>query len=62
MKTQKIYASYRGDDLIGIGTIEEIAELMNVSVNTAYFYTSPAHRKRRNEDGIIVFRVEEDDE
>ena len=42
----KEYALYKGDDVIAVGTIQEIAAKTNVKPDTIRFYTSPAYEKR----------------
>ena len=46
---EKIYALYRGEKFLGIGTKKELAELLNVKVKTISFYATPAYKKRTNE-------------
>lgn len=43
-----VYALYKGNDLLSIGTAKEIAKEMNVSVATVYFYQTPSCAKRSN--------------
>lgn len=43
---KKQYAVYKGDDLLVIGTAEEIAEKLGIKKETVYFYASPAHKRR----------------
>lgn len=40
------YALYKGDELIGIGTLEELASQHGVKRNTMYFYSMPAYQRR----------------
>ena len=49
MNKEKIYALYRGEKFIAIGTKKELAELLNVKVETISFYATPAYKKRINE-------------
>ncbi len=42
----KEYALYRGEDLLRIGTLKEIAEVENVQVKTIQFYMTPTYKKR----------------
>lgn len=59
------YALYYGDNLIEIGTAEELAQLTNVKTNTIYFMTTPAYKKRRmksKRDFKIVVKVSEKSE
>jgi hypothetical protein len=43
---KKQYAVYKGDDLLAIGTAEEISEKLGIKKETVYFYVSPAHKRR----------------
>lgn len=49
MNKEKIYALYRGEKFIAIGTKKELAELLNVKVETISFYATPVYKKRINE-------------
>ncbi|WP_373815742.1 hypothetical protein [Jeotgalibaca porci] len=40
------YALYKGDELLIIGTIAEIASRLKVKPKTIRFYGSPAYQKR----------------
>lgn len=40
------YALYKGDTLISIGTISEIAEQMGVKRETILYYQTPVYQKR----------------
>lgn len=41
------YALYKGDELLRIGAINEIAAAENVKPETIRFYRTPIHKKRR---------------
>lgn len=43
------YALYKGEELLGIGTAEELAEQLGVAPKTIHFYASPAYHKRTTE-------------
>lgn len=49
MNKENIYALYRGEKFIGVGTKRELAELLNVKVETISFYATPAYKKRINQ-------------
>lgn len=57
----KEYALYRKDNLVMIGTAQEIAYKMRVKVATVRFYTSPAHL-RRVKNGKIVIKIDESED
>lgn len=42
----KEYALYKGDDFIMVGTLEQIAEHLNIKRSSASFYNSPAYKRR----------------
>lgn len=46
MKKNKEYALYKGEKMLIIGTISEIAKQQNVKEKTIRFYQTPAHKKR----------------
>jgi len=62
MAKKSIYALYRGDEFIDLGTLEELEKRLNINKNTIYFYSTPAYKKRiRNPDNTIVgIKVEDD--
>lgn len=45
---QEECALYKGDELIGIGSAKELADLMGVSESSIRFYGSPSYQKRTN--------------
>ena len=49
MNKEKIYALYRGEKFLATGTKKELAELLNVKVETVSFYATPSYKKRTNE-------------
>lgn len=42
----KEYAVYKGDKLLGIGTVEELAEKFNVQPQTIKFWSYPSYYTR----------------
>ncbi len=61
-KKNKIYALYYGDKFLALGTKKEIAEEINVKIETIYFYGTPSYknRKSRTPERYILIAVEED--
>ena len=53
-----IYALYKGDSLLAMGTYKELAKKMRVEVNTIKKYGRPSYRKRVSEKGRRLIRVE----
>lgn len=58
----KIYALYKGDKFIDLGTIKELAERQHVSVSSILYYQTPAYKKREKEYGNrkLLIRIEDD--
>ncbi len=54
---RKEYALYKGEDLIMIGTIEEIAKAQGVKRKTILFYQTPAYLKRHEKSHIGNYKV-----
>ena len=46
MNKEKVYALYKGDELLEIGTKKESAERFGVKVKTIGYYSTPAYQKR----------------
>ena len=64
MEKVKEYAVYKGDDLLAIGTAQELAKYFNVKPRTVQFWGSPAnHRRNQNKYGNrkIAIVIEEEE-
>lgn len=46
----KIYALYKGDEFLTSGTMEELAEYLQVKIETIRFYMSPIYSRRGKGD------------
>lgn len=64
MSKENIYALYKGDKFIDLGTKEYLAEKLNVTPETIYYYTTPAYRKRIKDYNkrLFVIKIEDDQE
>ncbi|EMK8560146.1 hypothetical protein V9L40_002121 [Listeria monocytogenes] len=58
----KEYALYKGDELLLIGTLTELADFKNVTRDTILLYTSASYRKRTKEQSWYVIKIEDDEE
>jgi len=45
-KKEKVYALYKQENCLGIGTIKELSEELNVKEKTIKFYRTPTYKKR----------------
>ncbi|TFI09829.1 hypothetical protein E4P35_13075 [Thiopseudomonas sp. 4R-3cl] len=48
--TEKYYALYKGEDILIIGTIKEIAEKLGIKEESVKFYATPTYKKRTTEN------------
>jgi len=54
------YAVYKGDQFIGLGTADYLANKLGVSVETIRFRSTPTYKKRVTDDALITVRIEDD--
>ena len=59
MKKQ-VYALYKGDKFIDLGTAAELSKRTGLSESTIYFYLSPAYLKRikKKDKCYIVIKID----
>ena len=62
MKKPKIYALYKGDEFIDLGTKKYLAEKLGVDERSIGFYMTPAYQRRHDYKGWVVIRIEEENE
>lgn len=46
MKKDRVYAVYKGDDFLQLGTVKELAKYFNVLENTIRYLSYPVNIKR----------------
>lgn len=53
------YALYKGDELLDVGTLRELAERRGVKEETIYYYSMPAYQRRglRNENRLLAVKI-----
>ena len=56
----KVYAMYKGDECLGIGTLIQLAKQFNVQYKTMRFYTTPTYKRRvkKGKNRRVLVRVE----
>jgi hypothetical protein len=62
MKKENIYAIYKGDEFIFMGTKKECAEHLGVKPEAIKFYSTPTYRKRSkslDNNRTVVIKVED---
>lgn len=59
-RSKTVYALYKGDTFIDLGTVSELAKVLNVSERTIKFYATKTYKERRKEsnNSIVVIKVE----
>ncbi|UOO82783.1 hypothetical protein LVJ83_04775 [Uruburuella testudinis] len=59
----KVYALYKGDELIGTGTAFQLAKKLGITVRSLLYYKTPNYMKRnRGQNHRQLVALEEDDE
>lgn len=58
----KEYALYRGDSLIGMGTVEELAEMAGVKPSTIKWYMTPSGSSRGHRTVVVEVDLEGEDD
>ena len=62
MKNKKVDAIYKGDKFIDLGTMDELANKLNVKKRTIQFYAAPTYAKRNHKNNYVVIKVEDVDD
>lgn len=55
------YALYHQDDFIGIGTMQELADLIGVKYTTMSFYNRKSYKERKQYGYVLVDLGEKED-
>ena len=68
-RKENVYAVYKGDEFLDLGTAKELAERMGVRPETIKFMTYPSYqrqierrKKSYSKSYMIVIKIEEDTE
>ena len=61
---QNIYAVYKGERFIDVGTADYLAKVLGITVKSVWYMATPSYRKRiaKSKDAMEVFKIEEDEE
>lgn len=49
VRSMKEYALYKGDELLGLGTLQELSKQFGVKIKSLLFYQTPSYHKRTSE-------------
>lgn len=57
-----VYALYKGDEFIDLGTLEELAKKEGVKPHTIAYYQTEAYKRKakNNENRRVLIKIEED--
>lgn len=58
---KKEYALYQGEELLEIGTAEELSEIFNVKIETIKFYNTDSYKSRLKQDHKAKYAILLDD-
>ena len=65
MRKESVYAVYKGDKFIDLGTKKELAKRLNVKIGTVSAWANLRQRKRientQKKDGYIAIKIEDED-
>ncbi|MGL4522245.1 MAG: hypothetical protein ACRCWQ_06820 [Bacilli bacterium] len=54
-----VFAIYKGDDIISVGTTNEVAKQLGISKQTVHCMKSPAHHERtKNKLAAVAYKVD----
>ena len=57
-----LYAGYKGDEFVCMGTIQEVSRYMGITERNALIYSTPSYRERSKEKTILLVRLDDDEE
>lgn len=58
----KEYALYKGEELLALGTIREIARQLNIKENTVRRYGSPSQAEKNSRSGIVLITLDDEEQ
>lgn len=54
----KVYALYKGEEILAIGTIKELSDKFDVKRKTLLFYQTPVNKKRDKGNRRVLVKIE----
>ena len=60
MTYKNIYAVYKGEKFLDLGTAEELAKRFKVKKETVWFWNSPANKRKDKKKRKIAIKIEEE--
>lgn len=63
MSREAVFALYRGDEFVDVGTKKELAAKLGIKPESVGFLASPENaRRNRSGNRLMAYRVEEDED
>lgn len=56
------YVAYKGDKVLGVGTIQELADGLGFTYQNMKYRTYPYAHKKMGEGSVLLYEIEEDEE
>lgn len=56
-----LYALYRGDEFVDVGTAEELAMKRGISPKSLRFKATPAYHRRASDSAVKAYRIGDDE-
>lgn len=60
MRVKTIYAVYKGDRFLDLGTADYLSKKFKVKKETVWFWNSPANKRRMKRNRKVAIKIEED--
>lgn len=57
MKKNNIYALYKGENILGIGTAKELSKKINVKVETIWFWNTATYKRRKAKSSKNNYKI-----
>lgn len=59
---QVIYAAYKGEEIVAMGTLKEVAQALRIKESSVIWYTKPSAKKRteKYKNGRTIIKFEEE--
>lgn len=58
-RSKAVYAIYKGDEFVDVGTAPELSERTGLSVSLLRWYSSPCWARRSGGRGVVVIKVDD---
>lgn len=57
-----IYAAYKGEEIVAMGTLKEVAQALHIKESSVIWYTKPSAKKRteKYKNGRTIIKFEEE--